>query len=46
MDMERETGFEDMRTKHLLGKRKHVNKGTGARIREAVLQNNEFLSKA
>lgn len=40
--MEGETGFEEMRTKHLLG-RKHVSKGTGARRREAYLQNNEFF---
>lgn len=44
MAVEEETGFEEMRTKHLPGrKKKHVSKGTRVRMREAYLQNNEFF---
>lgn len=41
--MELEAGVEDMRTKHHQDRRKHVSKGTGARMRKACLLNNEFF---
>lgn len=41
--MELEAGVEAMRIKHLQDRRKHVSRGTGARMRKAYLLNNEFF---
>lgn len=45
MEMDVDTGFEDIRTKRLQGRRKQVSRGTGARMREACCKIMSSLSK-